>query len=79
MSFLKPRTGIRIRPLEPGEPGYGPESEAFLKAFMESEPGDEFDTALRNRLGELANEWERIKAKRGGIEESEASTASDRP
>ena len=64
MSFLNPKTGLRIRPLEPGDPGYGPESEAFFKAFMESEPGDEFDTGLRTKLGELADEWEKIKARR---------------
>ena len=64
MSYLNPKTGIRIRPLEPGDPGYGQESEAFFKAFMESEPGDELDTALRKKLGDLADEWERIKARR---------------
>ena len=64
MSFLNPKTGIRIRPLEPGDPGYGPESEAFFKAFMESEPGDEFDTALRANLDRVVKGWETVKAQR---------------
>jgi len=56
-----PRTGIAIYPLEPGDPGYGPESTAFVKAMMESERGDNFDLGLRQKLGELATEWESIQ------------------
>jgi hypothetical protein len=52
---------MRMRPLEPGDKGYGPESRAFFKAFMESEPGDAFDVASKGKLTELAEEWERKK------------------
>lgn len=61
MSFMNEKTGMSIWPLEPGDPGYGPESRAFLKAFMEAEPGGAFDRAFRGRHREVAEEWERVK------------------
>jgi len=55
--LYNPRTGIAIYPLEPGDPDYEPESEAFVKALMEAEAGDERDLALKQKLNQLADEW----------------------
>ena len=33
---------------------------------MQSKPGDAFDVAFKKKLGELADEWERIQAKPQG-------------
>lgn len=73
MDFRNEKLGMSLWPLEPGDPGYGPESRAFLKAFMEAEPGDAFDTAIRENLNEVAAEWDRVKAKETGTHGEDAS------
>jgi len=43
---------------------------------MESKPGDAFDVAFKKKLGELADEWERIQAKREADNNSQAERHS---
>ena len=63
MRLHNPEIGITFYVPEPGEPEYTAEAAEFQRRFMQSKPGDEFDTACKKRLGELAAEWERIQAR----------------
>jgi len=63
MRLHNAETGITFYVPEPGEPDYTAESEEFQRHFMESKPGDKFDTSCKKRLRELAAEWDRIQAR----------------
>ena len=51
-----PRTGAAIYPLETGHPDYGPESEAFVRASLQSEPGGTFDSAPKKKTYDPSQE-----------------------
>ena len=59
--FRNPKTGMSIVPLQPGDPGYGPESNAFVRDMMALEPGDEGLVAVKRKVEELKKEWLEVK------------------
>jgi len=48
----------------PGGPDWRPEVKEIARSFMEMEPGDEAENATRQKLGDLADEWDRIRMNR---------------